>query len=42
MAIRKNESFPFVTTWMGLEGTTVSEINQTQKDKSVFFLYVDY
>ena len=32
-AIKKNEFFPFVTTWMDLEGISLSEISQTEKDK---------
>ena len=30
-AIKKNEILPFVTTWLDLEGITLSEINQTEK-----------
>ena len=32
-AIKKNEILSFATTWMGLEGTTLRQINQTEKDK---------
>ena len=32
-AIKKNELLPFVTTRIGLEGITLSEIIQTEKDK---------
>ena len=32
-AIEKNEILPFVTTWMDLEGITLSERSQTEKDK---------
>ena len=32
-AIQKNEILPFVTTWMDLEGITITEISQTEKDK---------
>ena len=32
-AIKKNEMLPFATTWMDLEGITISEISQTEKDK---------
>jgi len=30
---KKNEIQPFVTTWMSLKGTMLSEINKTEKDK---------
>ena len=32
-AIKKNENLPFATTWIDLEGITLSEISQTEKDK---------
>ena len=32
-AIRKNEILPFATVWMDLEGITLSEISQAEKDK---------
>ena len=32
-AIEKNEILPFGPTWMDLEGITLSEISQTEKDK---------
>ena len=32
-AIKKNETLPFATTWMGLEGIMLSEISLTGKDK---------
>ena len=31
LAIKKNEILPFATTWMDLEGITLSEINQKDK-----------
>ena len=31
--LRKKKIMPFVTTWMDLEGITLSEISQTEKDK---------
>ena len=31
--VKKNEILPFGTTWMDLEGITLSEISQTEKDK---------
>ena len=33
LAIRKNEIFPFATTWIELEGIMLSEISQSEKDK---------
>ena len=33
-AIKKNEILPFATTWMELEGIMLSEISQSEKDKS--------
>ena len=32
-AIKKDKIVPFATTWMGLEGSMLSEISQTEKDK---------
>ena len=32
-AIKKNETLPFVATWMGLENITLSEVSHTEKDK---------
>lgn len=32
-AMRKNNILPFATTWMDLEGITLSPTIQTQKDK---------
>ena len=32
-AFTKNEAVPFTTTWMNLEGITLNEIIQTEKDK---------
>lgn len=31
-AIKKNEILPFETTWMELEGITLSEISQSKKE----------
>ena len=31
--IKKNEILPFSTTWMDLEGITLTEISKTGKDK---------
>ena len=39
--IKKNETLPFAIIWMELEGTMLSEISQTEKDKSYLYnLYV--
>ena len=32
-AIRRKQILPFATTWMELEGITLSEISQAEKDK---------
>ena len=32
-AIKKNETLPFATTWMELEGIMLSEISLSEKDK---------
>ena len=32
-AIKKDGILPFAATWMHLEGITLSEISQTEKDK---------
>ena len=32
-AIRKKQILPFAKTWMDVEGTMLSEISQTEKDK---------
>ena len=34
---KKNEILPFVTTWMDLEGITLSEISQKGKTSTVYF-----
>ena len=41
MAMRKNEIWPFVATWMELESVMVSEISHTEKDTMCFHSYVD-
>ena len=33
-AIKKNETLPFATTWMELEGIMLNEISQSEKDKN--------
>ena len=30
---KKNESLPFATTWMDVEGIMLGEISQTEKDR---------
>ena len=32
-AIRKNETVPFIATWMDLEIIILSEVSQTEKEK---------
>ena len=39
-AIKKKENLPFATTWMDLEGITLSEISQTEKDKYCMVLLI--
>ena len=31
--IKRNEIFPSTATWMDMEGTMLSELSQTEKDK---------
>ena len=38
-AIKKNESQPCATAWMDLQGITLSEVSQTEKDKYYVFTY---
>ena len=33
-AVKKNEILPFTTMWMELEGITLSQISQSEKDKN--------
>ena len=33
LAIKKDKTIPFTTTWMDLEGIILSEISQTEKGK---------
>ena len=40
LAMRKNEIWPFVATWMELEGIMLSEINQAEKDRYRMFSLV--
>lgn len=34
LAIRKDGTLPFVTTWLHLESTMLSEISQAEKNKN--------
>ena len=34
---KKNEIFPFATTWMDLEGIMLSKVSQTEEDKYCVF-----
>ena len=38
--VKKNENFPFATTWMDLEGVMLSEISQTEKNKYCMTLFI--
>ena len=37
VAMRKNEKWPFVATWMEVENIMLSEIRHTEKDRYVMF-----
>uniref|UniRef100_A0A673SVU3 Uncharacterized protein n=1 Tax=Suricata suricatta TaxID=37032 RepID=A0A673SVU3_SURSU len=40
MAMRKNEIWPFVATWVELEGVMLSEISQAEKDRYHMFSFI--
>ncbi|KAF0879664.1 LORF2 protein, partial [Crocuta crocuta] len=40
MAMRKNEIWPCVATWMELEGVMLSEIRQAEKDRYHMFTHI--
>ena len=40
LAMRKNEIWPFVATWMELEGIMLSEISQAEKDIPYVFTHM--
>ena len=37
----EKDVLPFATTWLHLEGSMLSEISQTQRDRLWYYLYVD-
>ena len=39
--LKKKEILPFVTTWIKLKGTMLSEISQTQKETYCVISYVE-
>ena len=39
-AIRNDEYSPFASTWMELEGITLSEMSQLEKDKQCMFSFI--
>ena len=39
-AIKKNEIFPFVTTWMETEGITLSEMSDRERQTSYDLTYM--
>ena len=40
-ALKKKEILPYATTWMNLKDIMLSEINQSQKTKSVWFHFCE-
>ena len=39
-AVKRKDIFPFVIAWMDLEIIMLSEISQSEKDKSYDFTYI--
>ena len=37
LAMRKNEIWPFIVTWMELESVMLSEVSQAEKDRYYMF-----
>ena len=40
LAMRNNEIWPFVATWMELESVILSEISQAEKDRYHVFSFI--
>ena len=40
-AIKKNEILPFATTWLDLEGFTLSETSQRKTNTALYYLNVE-
>ena len=39
----RNDRYPaFASTWMELEGTMLSEVSQSEKDKQLIFNYITF
>lgn len=40
LGTKKNEILPFMTTWMELEGIMISEVNETERQKTYHFTFM--